>query len=417
MTTTTTYPTRNVVDPRLAPVAQADRIQALDAMRGLGVLGILAVNAITFAMPIGVFQSPNLSPFPLEGASATGWWVMHVFFEAKFIALFSMLFGISVFLIGGERHDVARTVLLRRRLGWLALFGVLHGALFWFGDILLLYAICGFGMLWARSWSGLKLTIVGASVWLVLGFASYGLMAAMAFAPPEALDPMKDGMGVSAQAIQDALAAHRQLPFGSSWENFKSWGTYAPGAIIGYGISTVGLMMLGLGLFKLGVLSGRAPAWVYALLIAAGAVTLFFIAQTSSATLAAGFPFPHSLAEPANDIFAPVVALAYASVMILVLRFGAGLMLGPLKAVGRMAFTNYLTQTLIMTTIFYTGRGLGWFGLMDWPQLWMVVGCVWVAQLIWSPLWLSRFEMGPLEWVWRRLTYARPVPLRKVASA
>ncbi len=144
---------------------------------------------------------------------------------------------------------------------------------------------------------------------------------------------------------------------------------------------------------------------------------MFFIAQTSSATLAAGFPFPHSLAEPANDIFAPVVALAYASVMILVLRFGAGLMLGPLKAVGRMAFTNYLTQTLIMTTIFYTGRGLGWFGLMDWPQLWMVVGCVWVAQLIWSPLWLSRFEMGPLEWVWRRLTYARPVPLRKVASA
>ena len=82
-----------------------------------------------------------------------------------------------------------------------------------------------------------------------------------------------------------------------------------------------------------------------------------------------------------------------------------------------MAFTNYLTQTLIMTTIFYGGRGLGWYGQIGWPEMWMIIGGVWAAQLIWSPLWLSVFQMGPLEWVWRCLTYGRMVPILKPAAA
>ena len=82
-----------------------------------------------------------------------------------------------------------------------------------------------------------------------------------------------------------------------------------------------------------------------------------------------------------------------------------------------MAFTNYLTQTLIMTTIFYGGRGLGWYGHIGWPEMWMVIGGVWAVQLIWSPLWLSVFQMGPLEWGWRCLTYRRWVPIRKTTAA
>ncbi|MDP1777992.1 MAG: DUF418 domain-containing protein, partial [Brevundimonas sp.] len=93
--------------------------------------------------------------------------------------------------------------------------------------------------------------------------------------------------------------------------------------------------------------------------------------------------------------------------------FGLKLILTPLACAGRMAFTNYLSQTLIMTTIFYGGRGLGWYGQIGWPEMWMIIGGVWAAQLIWSPLWLSVFQMGPLEWGWRCLTYKRMVPLRK----
>ncbi|WP_288757542.1 DUF418 domain-containing protein [uncultured Brevundimonas sp.] len=80
-----------------------------------------------------------------------------------------------------------------------------------------------------------------------------------------------------------------------------------------------------------------------------------------------------------------------------------------------MALTNYLAQTLIMTTLFYMPWGPRLFGRMDYVQLWGVVAAVWALQLVWSPLWLSRFRMGPLEWVWRRLTYGRPLPLRKAA--
>jgi uncharacterized protein len=78
-----------------------------------------------------------------------------------------------------------------------------------------------------------------------------------------------------------------------------------------------------------------------------------------------------------------------------------------------MAFTNYIAQSLIMTTIFWGGRGFGLFGEVDRPTLWAIVLAVWAVQLVWSPLWLSRFQMGPLEWLWRRLSYAKPVAIGK----
>jgi uncharacterized protein len=112
------------------------------------------------------------------------------------------------------------------------------------------------------------------------------------------------------------------------------------------------------------------------------------------------------LANVALTIF---VSIGYASVLVLLVRAGAKLITGPLAAVGRMAFTNYLTQSLIMTTLFWGGRGFGLFGELDRPSLMGVVAAIWVLQLIWSPLWLSRFEMGPFEWLWRRLSYAAPV--------
>jgi uncharacterized protein len=85
--------------------------------------------------------------------------------------------------------------------------------------------------------------------------------------------------------------------------------------------------------------------------------------------------------------------------------------------VGRMAFTNYLTQTLIMVTLYYAPWGPMWFGTHSPSEMWMTVGAIWIAQLIWSPLWLSVFSMGPLEWLWRCLSYGRMVPIRKPAPA
>ena len=119
---------------------------------------------------------------------------------------------------------------------------------------------------------------------------------------------------------------------------------------------------------------------------------------------------------PAGDtlkrLLAPLVGLGYAALLVLLLRGGPGAVLAPFAAVGRMAFTNYLTQSLIMTAIFYGGRG-ALMGEVDRPALWLLVFDVWALQLAWSPWWLARFEMGPFEWAWRCLTPGRRVRLRR----
>ena len=121
----------------LAPTGAKDRIFQLDVLRGWAILGILAVNAIAFAWPFEVMMSEAPPPGATSQADLIGTWVTDVFFHDKFRTLFTMLFGVSIFLVGGEKDDEARGSLLWRRLLWLGLFGILHGVVLWYGDILL----------------------------------------------------------------------------------------------------------------------------------------------------------------------------------------------------------------------------------------------------------------------------------------
>ena len=108
----------------------------------------------------------------------------------------------------------------------------------------------------------------------------------------------------------------------------------------------------------------------------------------------------------------------YASLLILCVKFNVlSFFTNALAHVGQMAFTNYIAQSVIMTVIFYGGRGFGLYGDVSRDMLFAIVAGVWVLQLIWSPPWLSRFKMGPLEWVWRRLSYGKPVAIGKAATA
>ena len=394
-----------------APVRRADRLFSLDVVRGFAVLGILAVNAITFGMPEPVMMNPSLQPGGLEGEAAAAWQAMYVFFQDKMRTLFSMLFGASIFLIGGERSDLVRGKLLRKRLFWLGLFGLAHGLLFWFGDILLLYALTGLLVMLARSWSAQRLLIVGVALNVSLSALYVGAIALMRMAPPEALADMN--WDASAQRIAEMIAEYQGTALETTLTLMGNWISTVPFMAIGFIPATAALMMIGMGLYKSGFLAGRAPAWAYGLFIALGAGSLWLIQRESSALIGAGFPVVETLMRPANTFLAPLASLAYASALILLARLGLKLILTPLARAGQMAFTNYLTQTLIMTTIFYGGRGLGYFGQVGWPEMWLVIASVWVVQLIWSPLWLSRFTMGPLEWVWRRLTYGKGIALKR----
>lgn len=394
-----------------APVRTSDRLFSLDVVRGLAVLGILAVNAITFAMPEPVMMNPSLQPGGLEGEAARAWQTMHVFFQDKMRTLFSMLFGASIFLIGGERRDLIRGKLLRKRLFWLGLFGLAHGLFFWFGDILLLYALTGFIVLLARSWSARRLLIIGAALNVICSALYVGLISLMRMAPPEAMADLH--WDATPQQIAEMIARYQGDALETTLTVMANWVSVVPIMAIVFIPATAGLMMIGMGLYKSGFLAGRAPVWVYGLFIALGAGSLWLINSEASAIIAGGFPLIETMMRPMGTFLAPLVSLAYASILILLARYGLKFILTPLAKAGQMAFTNYLTQTLIMTTIFYGGRGLGYFGQVGWPDLWLVVIGVWAVQLIWSPLWLSRFTMGPLEWVWRRLTYGKGVALKR----
>jgi len=410
--------TRTGSPPQLA------RIDALDLLRGLGVLGILAVNAASFAYPWYAYSNPMMGPFPFEGLEASSWFVSHVFFEFKFITLFSMLFGVSVFLVGGERGDLIKSPILRRRLGWMILFGLVHGLVLWYGDVLLAYALCGFMLLLCRSWRPSRLLLTGVLL-LILGAANWIALAVLALLPEGAmsqaeLDTLASSFWVVPQAaLLEAIAQFRGDAGAVAAANAETWFLFQ---VFGFPVATawrtLGVMMIGLALFKMGPLAGKGRTSTYLVWVGLGAASLVAVALAARQQIDIGFAFPAAagLNLLPNYFLSPLITLGYAAVLILVLRANIlRTVVRVLSAVGRMAFTNYILQTLIMTSLFWGGRGPTLFAEVDRAGQWMIVAAIWSAQLIWSPLWLRFFQYGPLEWVWRKLSYGGEVPFRRPA--
>lgn len=384
----------------------------LDILRGFAVLGILAVNVLAFAWPIEMLNNREAAIFEWTRGNLVSDWVVQVFFHNKARSLFSMLFGVSIFLVGGERADKARGKLLRSRLFWLLLIGAVHGLAIWFGDILMHYAYTGFLMLLMRSMSARKLLWIGGGVSLMWGVIGAAAAIIMAHLPPEMAGQMKPPV-IDPATIQATIDQVRSGWAGAMLENTRAW-AMVQGFSLPLVPVTLPLMMLGLGLFKSGWLTGKAPIWTYQLSIAVGAAILAALGWFGwQAELAEGDP-TGGLAGALTQ-FGFVVTLGYAAAVILLTRSAFGVVTRLFAPVGRMAFTNYLTQSLIMASLFYMPWGPRLYGQVEPAGLWAIVLGVWALQLIWSPLWLSRFEMGPLEWVWRCLTYGRRFPFVKTA--
>lgn len=386
----------------------APRLASLDYIRGLAVLGILAVNAASFAAPMQAANNPALWPIALSSADLWTWWGIHTFFEAKFYTLFSMLFGISLFLVGQKAKSATPFAKhpLTGRLGWLLLFGLIHGALIWWGDILLMYAVTGFVFWRWRSVSGPKLLLWGTVFW-VIGSV---IMAIVLFQVKQMYDsPPELTAGVVPNSYDTLLMAGSFSQ--SLFVNLSEWQNSLIFTLILYLPKILGLMMIGLGLFKTGFFENRYPAWPF---MVAGAISLGLIGWQNFLDMRAGFPpgDHEAIYGLANEFLSPLVSLAYALILMTMAKAGSRFTC-LLEPVGRMAFTNYLTQSLIMTMIFYGGRGLGLFGTMGYLELSGIVATIWIAQILWSPLWLRHFRYGPFEWLWRSLSQGRPANLRR----
>lgn len=400
--------TETVITGTPPPPAKKDRIRLLDAARGLGVLGILPCNMPDFAYPLSIGESIKAWPHGTGWETLTAWGVTQVFFQKRFITLFAMLFGISIFLVGGERADKERGLILRKRLFVLLAVGLVHCFLVWWGDVLVSYALCGFIMLWMRSFTPRRLLLIGGGIWI--GLAALSALGAVMSLHPRA--PHSDAVKQMAEGAK-SIAAYSNGFWGSLVANARD-GLKAQMGQPFIILITLPLMCMGLAAYKLGVFTGEASRATYRTLIVGGLAALFVVAIGIGAYAVSGLDRAALVTGMwAQSVLAPIMSLAYLALLFYALRSRIWRhVTDSLAPVGQMAFTNYLTQSLLMTALFYGGRGPGLYGKVDRPGLWAICIGVWMLQIVWSRLWLTYCTMGPFEWCWRRL-YRGPAPLRR----
>ncbi len=399
-----------------APVAAKDRFESLDVLRGIAVLGILMVNIQAFAMVFTAYQNPP-SHMDFTGANQTAWFFQHVFFEMKFITLFSALFGAGIILMVGDGPDSSTKVHYRRML-WLLAFGIVHAYALWFGDILFTYALAGMIVVLFRRMSTGKLVFWGLFWTALTGLMLTGLMASFSFLP-EGMSSEDVGMALTPEALASQVAAYQ-----AGW--LDSRGYNALGAITGQVFAVVfagriiGVMFLGMALFKSGFLLARwsVPKYLISAAIGLG-LGLPLVWFGAEHALSSGFELGEMWVHTATNYAGSLLmAFGYAAIVMLICKAPwLSIIRAPFRAAGRMAFTNYLTQSIAMVFIFVGPPGLGLYGTMERvEQVQLVIG-VWIVQLIVSVLWLQVFRYGPFEWLWRALTYGKLHPILKERAA
>lgn len=400
------------------PVAEKDRIEALDVLRGVAVLGILTMNIGSFSMPSAAYFDPTAWG-DLSGLNGWIWRITHVAADLKFMAIFSMLFGAGIVLMSERRsaRGLGAAGLHYRRMFWLLVFGLAHAHLLWYGDILVWYALVGSLVFFMRNRRPRTLIVAG----VVLLLMGWGLTSSIGLTwdswSPEDRAEMLAELEPSEAAKADEVETYRsgwwaQMEHRSSQALEMETVTFLFWAL--WRVS--GLMLLGMALYKLGVFSARASVRSYATLLAIGLVVgVPVVAYGVHWQFANGWEAPgyFVVGTSFNYLASPLVALGWVSLVMLVVKAGAlTSVTDRLAAVGRMAFTNYIAQTVLCTLLFY-GHGFGLFGSVDRTGQLGVVLLVWAAQLAWSPVWLRRFHFGPLEWAWRSLVYGGGQQLRR----
>lgn len=417
----TTLPAASYNALQAGPVTVRERIQSIDVMRGVALLGILAMNIQDFSMIGSAYWNPTTYG-DFHGLNYAVWYVCMLFAELKFMSIFSMLFGAGILLMTSRIEASGRRSgpIHYRRMGWLILFGCLHGYLLWSGDILFTYGFCGLFAYLARKWKPRTLIVAGLLFVAVSTVLYVGSYETFPYWPHDTTAQMVEQMWAPSQAAQaKELATYR-----AGWlveekdRVVQTFGLQVQGMVFLTFWRAYGLMLVGMGLFKLGVFSAQLPARIYRWFIAIGLliglpIIVFGVQQE----------FRHHW-EMRTSFFLDFQYNYWASLLVCLFWIGLVMLIcqkGWLKgttrrlaAVGRMAFTNYLTHTFVCTFLFY-GWGIGLFGKISRTEQFGIVLVIWAFQLIVSPWWLNRFQFGPFEWLWRSLTYWKPQPMRRQA--
>ena len=367
-----------------APTSLGDRNTTLDAVRGVAVLGILTMNAVSYGLDMVPY-------FNLDAGGSRTWldWAIggmgEILFDQKFMGLFSMLFGAGIVMFAD------RAAAKQRRPVWFSLWrntlllaiGIGHMIL-WEGDVLMLYAVCSPLLLAMRRLRPATLVAIGSALVLSVAVGS-----------------------VAVQTTIDDPATQ----LGDFWVEGEMSDGVGLWTLWDFGARALGMMLIGVALYRTGVITGEYPRRFYVQTARWGlAVGLPLSAAGLAIVAASGFSPDWALAGAAPNTLATIpLSLAYLSLVALWNNRAESRLRGRVRATGRMALTNYLAQTvlgIIALRVVFDDIDL------SRSQIALFILAVWAVQLWWSQAWLARFRFGPAEWLWRCATYRRWQPLR-----
>ena len=435
----------HVVTPK--PVDTADRLQTVDMIRGVALLGILMMNIPGFGIHWSVYD------LILKGAKSNADFitleVVETFFSGTMRGLFSMLFGAGMILFTMNKKETPGGVTIAeyyyRRLLWLVLFGIFNAyVLLWIGDILYFYGLCGMILypfrklnpkwLFALGLVCMSIGMLKSSLWYNESRAprlAYVEAIAAEKANKKLTDKQKEAKAEWLRSEENRKPDTSRIGFDlrtmhsgytTIFSEFiprnsgsETWGMY-------HGLWDMLMMMfIGMALFMWGFFSNRLSTSTYTMTLLIGYGLgipigyIFFSNGWVSITANRGAYFDafRTSHELLYDFRRLLLCLGHASLLLLIYRSKVvPWLMKALSNVGQMAFTNYLMQSIICTLFFY-GYGFDNYNNLRFHQLYYVVISVWIFQIIFSAIWLRYFRFGPFEWLWRSLTYWQVQPMRK----
>ncbi|MEO7768052.1 MAG: DUF418 domain-containing protein [Ferruginibacter sp.] len=429
-----------------APISQEERIVIIDSLRGIALLGILMMNMPYFALPDPA--ADNLTLYNELGTiNQKVWYFVNWFLEGSQRAIFSMLFGAGIILFVTRLEKrvegmMAAEYFIRRQL-WLLFFGLVNAfVLLWPGDILFQYAICGIIVFVFRRLPFQALLVAGV-VCLVLMTTRENVdlvrlqdkiskgeyIAKLDTTKIKLTEQQKEELGAMTELKEKSSmeAQHKEMDknlrqvrgsYPEVYQNLSNLSTYFEFHYSYYGIwDVLTFMFIGMAFYKTGILTGNAPVkiywWLFIIGLAAGLAISYFRLQPMLATRFNSFDYIKSIPFQYYEISRTLRALGIFGLIMLLHKSGwFSWLFKLLRPVGQMAFTNYLMQSLICAIYFY-GFGFGMYGHLQRYQIYYVVAAIWAVEIAWSHVWLAYFRFGPLEWIWRSLTYWKKQPMRK----
>jgi uncharacterized protein len=405
-----------------APVLTNERAQVLDVLRGVAIFGILFNNIYGFS-GYGFLTEEMRQQFSTFSIDHFLNALQIIFIEGKFYSIFSLLFGIgfSIILVRNKNRGINPLNIFYKRLLVLAVIGAAHLYFLWQGDILLLYALVGMLLPLFRNLSNRNLLLC-ATLFILSPIAIDLVRLALQWSPGHFLFPIGEAIDAKVGLTEENWRTYL-FTDGSGW---KEWWHWQQTSFI-YRYATLlnsNRLFKVLGMFLLGYYVGRNMIYTnlhqythilkkirnWGLLIGIPANVVVYIFEGDD-------KFIHASAWGMADTISYALgvvplALAIASTIALSWMKSKNSWLKVFAPVGQMALTNYLAQTIICSMIFY-GAGFGLGQKIGLAYVFLIAVAVFGLQIIYSNIWLRHFNYGPVEWIWRQLTYGKKIPLKK----